>query len=410
MWPIAVASVALPVACLALRDTSGPRRPLAFGPDGTFQISILDDLHYGEAASSYGPIQDALTTKTIANLLADEPQTDFVVINGDLISRDNIFFDNTTHYIDQLVQPILDRNLTWATLHGNHDPGYNRSVEAMLAREQRWPNSRTRSMVPDPQRVGVTNYYLPIYPVDCPTGCGCAAALLLWFFDSRSGFEYQKLGPDGKRIARPNWVDTDVVDWFLAENQRIVTKFNKTIPSLSFVHIPFDAFSAVQSGPGIDPQRQPGINDMVATGQAIGYCPDGVNNGTCAYGGQDIAFMKAVTSTPGMLGLFTAHQHGDSWCYKWTADALPDYPVQPEGDGLNICFGQRTGYGGNGNWERGSRQLLLRQDQLALGELETWIRLESGEVVGAVSLNGTYGQDIYPVSPNRETFCQECNK
>ncbi|CRJ93880.1 hypothetical protein BN1723_020794, partial [Verticillium longisporum] len=62
--------------------------------------------------------------------------------------------------------------------------------------------------------------------------------------------------------------------------------------------------------------------------------------------------MKAVTSTPGMLGLFTAHQHGDSWCYKWTADALPDYPVQPEGDGLNICFGQRTGYGGNGNWER----------------------------------------------------------
>ncbi|RBQ73947.1 hypothetical protein VDGD_08121 [Verticillium dahliae] len=177
MWRIAVASVALPVACLALRDVTGPTRPLAFGPDGTFQISILDDLHYGEAASSYGPIQDALTTKTIANLLADEPQTDFVVINGDLISRDNIFFDNTTHYIDQLVQPILDRNLTWATLHGNHDPGYNRSVEAMLAREQRWPNSRTRSMVPDPQRVGVTNYYLPIYPVDCPTGCGCAPAL-----------------------------------------------------------------------------------------------------------------------------------------------------------------------------------------------------------------------------------------
>ncbi|KAM0276488.1 hypothetical protein ACHAQH_006715 [Verticillium albo-atrum] len=410
MLPVIVASIAFPVASFALGAANGPGRPLTFRRDGTFQISILDDLHYGEAASSYGPIQDALTTKTIAGLLADEPETDFVVINGDLISRDNVFFDNTTHYIDQIVQPILDRDLTWATLHDNHDPGFNRSVEDMLAREHHWPNSRTRSMVPDPQRVGATNYYLPVYPADCPTGCGCAPDLLLWFFDSRSGFEYQKLCPDGKRIARPNWVDTNVVDWFVAENERIVAKFNKTIPSLSFVHIPFDAFLAVQSGPGIDPQRQPGINDMVVTGQAIGYCADGVNNGTCAYGGQDIPFMKAVSSTPGMMGLFTAHQHGDSWCYKWTAESLPDYPAQPEGDGLNICFGQRTGYGGNDNWERGSRQLLVRQDKLAPGELDTWIRLESGEVVGAVSLNETYGQDVYPASPNRETFCLECNK
>ena len=164
----------------------------------------------------------------------------------------------------------------------------------------------------------------------------------------------------------------------------------------------------IQSDVGIDPNRQPGINNDVYTGQADGWCPDGVSNGTCSYGGQDIPFMKAVSSTPGMLGVFVGHHHGNSWCYKWTNETMPDYIVQPEGDGLFLCFGQRTGYGGGGNWQRGSRQLLLTQSKIANGEIDSWIRLESGEVVGSISLNTTYGEDVYPASPNRETFCQEC--
>ncbi len=203
-------------------------------------------------------------------------------------------------------------------------------------------------------------------------------------------------------------MDEEVAEWFVSENERIVEKFGKVIPAITFVHIPVDAFRAIQNGPGLDPNRNPGMNDMEVTGQAEGFCADGVKNGTCAYGGQDVPFMKAVTSTPGMMGMFSAHIHGNSWCYKWTSDTLPGYPVQPEGEGLNICFGQRTGYGGNGNWERGTRNLLLRQDKLAKGEIDTWIRLESGDAVGSVSLNATFGQDVYPEVPVRKTYCEEC--
>ena len=263
-------------------------------------------------------------------------------------------------------------------------------------------------MVPDIQRLGATNYYLPVFAADCPTGCGCTPELILWFFDSRSGFEYQKVDAQGNRIERPKWVDEEVAEWFVSENERIVEKFGKVIPAITFVHIPVDAFRAIQNGPGLDPNRNPGMNDMEVTGQAEGFCADGVKNGTCAYGGQDVPFMKAVTSTPGMMGMFSAHIHGNSWCYKWTSDTLPGYPVQPEGEGLNICFGQRTGYGGNGNWERGTRNLLLRQDKLAKGEIDTWIRLESGDAVGSVSLNATFGQDVYPEVPVRKTYCEEC--
>ena len=40
--------LALPVVALALEGENGPGRPLTFRCDGTFQISIIEDLHYGE--------------------------------------------------------------------------------------------------------------------------------------------------------------------------------------------------------------------------------------------------------------------------------------------------------------------------------------------------------------------------
>ncbi|KAH7376819.1 Metallo-dependent phosphatase-like protein [Plectosphaerella cucumerina] len=408
-----ILALTLPGAALALREgRNGPGQPLTFNSDGTFQITIIEDLHYGEGKSPLPSLQNALTTSTIAHLLASEPSTDFVIMNGDLISRDNTFATNTTAYIDQALAPIAARGLTFASLHGNHDPGYNRSVEALLAREHLTPGSRTRSSVPDPQRVGATNYRLPIFPPDCPgnSTCGCAPELLLWFLDSRSGFAYQSLNPDGTRIQRPNWVDADVVEWFLAENARLMEKYNRTIPALVFTHIPVSAFRAIGTVPGlVDPVRNPGLNDQTIATQADGFCPDGSFNGTCAYGGQDVTLMRALANTPGLLGLFSAHIHGQSWCYKWTKGTpLLDFPVKPAGDGLNICFGQRTGYGGNGDWQRGARNLLLSREGIAKGELDTWIRLENDEVVGEVSLNATFGEDVYKPSPNRKTYCEEC--
>jgi hypothetical protein len=70
------------------------------------------------------------------------------------------------------------------------------------------------------------------------------------------------------------------------------------------------------------------------------------------------------------------------------------------GNGVNLCFGQHTGYGGYGTWTRGSRQILVTEEMLKTFEAETWIRLERGEVVGHVSLNSTYGEDWYPATPN----------
>ncbi|KAK8101895.1 hypothetical protein PG999_012269 [Apiospora kogelbergensis] len=380
--------------------------PLQFRKDGTFQISILEDLHFGENAwDTWGPQQDINSVKVI-NKVLDAEHPELVVLNGDLITGENTFLENSTKYVDQIVGPLVERGLSWASTYGNHDHSFNVTGATILARERRWPNARTRQMVTGDD-AGISNYYLPVHDPAC-TSSDCAPELILWFFDSRGGWRYQQKDANGNKVGQPDWVDVGVVNWFTQTNAELTNKHQKTIPSLAFVHIPTNASLALQEA-GVDGHKQPGIDDDAPLAQqAQGWCPDGRDDGdACSYGGQDVPFMQALTTTPGLLAVFSGHDHGDTWCYKWDG-VLPGMTVA--GRGLNVCFGQHTGYGGYGSWERGARQVLVTRDKLREEKaVDTWIRLESGNVVGRVSLNATYGQDKYPATPNTKTSCPTCN-
>lgn len=272
-----------------------------------------------DAWDSWGPQQDINTVKVI-NQVLDKESPQLVVLNGDLITGENTFKENSTTYVDQIVGPLVKRNLTWASTYGNHDNDFNITGQGILDRESLWPNSRTRSMVPGPN-AGVSNYYLPVYPANCTLPAAttavpvpCAPELILWFFDSRGGHRYQELDADGNSVGLPDWVDTSVVNWFQQTNAELVNRNGgRVIPSLAFVHIPTNASRALQTeAGGVDPSRQPGINDdypLAAQGQ--GWCADGTNDGTCDYGGQDVPFMQAVTTTRGLMGVFSGHDHGE---------------------------------------------------------------------------------------------------
>lgn len=332
--------------------------------------------------------------------MLDDAKPDLVVLNGDLITGENAFAENATFVLDQLVKPIVDRNIPWASTYGNHDYQQNVTGSDIMARERQWPNSRTQRMVSD-SNAGVSNYYLPVYASDC-TKDDCTPELVLWFFDSRGGFYFMQTESNdaAKLVGQPNWVDESVVNWFKSTNSDLNKKYNKNIPAVAFVHIPPKASSAIQAQ-GIDPEKNPGINDdSPLSYQAQGWCKDGSQKDSCDYGGQDSAFMKAVADSPGMIGLFSGHDHGNSWCTKWKGSVSG---VSVDGTGVNLCFGQHTGYGGYGNWIRGSRQLSFTRDKLSRGELDTFISLESGNIVGSITLNSTYGEDKYPTTSDDRT-------
>lgn len=362
----------------------------------------------------------------INSILDSEPLIDLVVLNGDLITGENTFVENSTHYVDQIVQPIVERNLTWASTYGNHDSSFNLSREDLFTRETgKWPAySRTRAMVQSNENVGITNYYLPVYDrPECVTASdsNCSPALILWFFDSRGGHLFRQTKATGNStdewVGQPDWVDARVVSWFQSTNSALQSQSERTIPSLAFVHIPINASLTLQQK-GIDPHRTPGIDqDVPVSQQGQGWCADGKNDGSCVYGGQDIPFMKALVETEGLVALFSGHDHGNTWCGAWDG-ILPnsdsDESTASAGRKLNLCFGQHTGYGGYGHWIRGARQVVVSLEGLTSArnkehyEVDTYIRLEDGGVVGAVTLNSTYGDDVYPVTPDQRTKCPGC--
>lgn len=527
----------------------GAIAPLTFSPStGTFQLSIFEDLHFGENPyEEWGPLQDLATVRVMNTVLDSEPSTSLVVLNGDLVTGENTYKENSTRYMDQIVEPMVRRGLSWASVYGNHDESYNLSRRGLWEEERKWLGSRTQRMVGgddgkegEEVGVGLTNYYLPVYPA----GCGKAGrkgeekegrvrtwfqwaanilmrnrntvlndqqqkltedkidcttpSLLLWFFDSRGGTKYQQRHLDpvtNQPLALPeeNWVHPAVVEWFKATSAALQLQAKaapsgaaeRVIPSIGFVHIPTSASLALQQGKapqqqqrhqsqkGVDANRQPGINDDVPlSAQGQGWCADGSDSSDgfadgegekrCEYGGgqQDVPFLKAIASTPGFMALFSAHDHGNTWCYKWdghiqipipgpgsdssqvsssrdrdrdrdhqaviiTATAGNEEGEQQKGEQhpdpddtaekgnddkshpVNLCFGQHTGYGGYGSWIRGSRQIVISEEEVLDEEfsltLRTHIRLENGEVVGQVTLNETYGEDVYPETRNERT-------
>ncbi|KAI9663783.1 MAG: hypothetical protein M1821_007273 [Bathelium mastoideum] len=361
---------------------------LRFTSDGKFQVAVFEDLHYGEAEDlDWGPQQDVNSTRVMSEVL-DTESPQLVVLNGDLITGENTFLENSTHYVDRIVAPLVARNLKWASTYGNHDSDFNISGEGILAREHTYTNSLTQSMV-NTTNSGVSNYFLPVYPADTTIQ---TPELLLWFFDSKGGNYFQQRTLNGTEVPRPDWVDQSVVDWFVQENARLSQLYDCAIPSLAFFHIPVNAMLAFQNQ-GVSSTREPGINDDVPLAQQGQGALQGDATGAVAqYGGQDIPFMKALLATKGLMATFSGHDHGDDWCFNWNS-TLPG--MNFSGNGLDMCFGRHSGYGGYGTWTRGSRQILLTKESLG-NSVETWIRLEDGSVSGRVSLNGTYGRDEYP--------------
>ncbi|KAI1100262.1 Metallo-dependent phosphatase-like protein [Jackrogersella minutella] len=340
---------------------------LRFLEDGTFQITVFSDLHFAEDEESIeGPMKDARSAEVVKKVLEHE-NSQLVVLNGDLISGYGTTADNATLYLDQIVAPIVNLGLPWATTYGNHDnQDYSRSTD-LLRREMEYKNSLTNNMLPDNSQAGVSNYFLQVYPA---SGNQDVPEVILWFFDSRGGREER------------DWIDDSVVSWFKETSSKLTQQYKKTIPSLAFFHIPITATYEFQNSPGVDPSREPGNNGEKVWWQGRAY--DGKT-------GHDVSFMTALSNTDGLLATFSGHDHDNDWCYKWSHTTANQIST---GNGVNVCYGRHTGYGGYGNLSRGGRQIFLRQETLTK-EAVTWIRLEDGWVPENVTLNATYGQDEY---------------
>lgn len=169
--------------------------------------------------------------------LSDE-RPDFAVFGGDQITGENQLWENSTVFLDQILTPVRNHKVPFASVYGNHDESYNIShvssyyAEKEYAPKLSWTQSNPAASG-DPK--GVFNYYIPVYKDKKSK----VPSLLLWFFDSRAGtFNSAQFGVKDEPWMTQDWVDPKAATW-INETAKAMKSAWGTLPkSMAFVHIP----------------------------------------------------------------------------------------------------------------------------------------------------------------------------
>ena len=190
----------------------GENDVLRFRKDGTFKILVLADVQDGY------PMEKAMIT--FVNEALDYAKPDLVVFCGD-----NIMTNDIRAY-EELLTPIVDRDILFSLVFGNHDPEVeNFPLEEQLAEYQKYPGCLAYDA--DPALHGCGNHNLTIL-----SSKGNDIAFNLWFFDSGTS-----LRENGEWLGY-DWVREDQINWY--NNTRdALTLLNggKVVPSIAFQHI-----------------------------------------------------------------------------------------------------------------------------------------------------------------------------
>ncbi|MBA0857842.1 hypothetical protein Goshw_018051 [Gossypium schwendimanii] len=374
------------ISIAASSDRHTPENHIRTRAGAPFKVALFADLHFGENAwTDWGPKQDVNSIKVMSSVLDTEtPEatylTDFVVYLGDVVTANNIPIANASLYWDQAISPTRSRGIPWASVFGNHDdapfewpmewfaasgipqlvcPVLNSGKQ--LDDQNEFPlifytmkpnnfrgTSRLELMKNEmdynvlslsksgPQDLwpGISNYVLQVLSKEKPH----TPLVYLYFLDSGGG-------------TYPEVISTAQADWF----KRISEEINpdSRVPELIFWHIPSKAYKKVAPKFRI---HKP--------------CVGSINKEKVAAQEAEMGIMKILVKRPSVKAVFVGHNHGLDWCC-------------PYGQ-LWLCFARHTGYGGYGNWARGSRILEINERPFSIS---SWIRMEDGSVHSEVILS-----------------------
>ncbi|KAI0794828.1 Metallo-dependent phosphatase [Abortiporus biennis] len=348
-----------------------PNKPrVTFRQDGTFKITVFSDLHYGENPwDDWGPQQDVNSAQLMRQALTIE-KPDYVVLNGDLITGENTFAENSTTLIDEIVAPLNEVKIPFSSTHGNHDNNINITHIAEILREQKVaPLSYTRTAPPGVGgEFGPGTYWVPVY-------AGTQAKkpiLILWFFDSRGGFS-----PGANSQPVPDWVDSTVATWIDQQTSIMNTAWGpaeNNRASMAFVHIPPHAIQVVQTT--LNSTINPGLNADIL---GVGSTQATTNS---ANSGKDDAFWETLnTKVKNLKVVVSGHDHGNEWCAR-----------EPTQDVI-FCFDKHSGFGGysSAGWLHGIRSFVLNTTVTDVkAGIESYVLVEDGTTRDRVFLDRNY--------------------
>ncbi|EJU03587.1 Metallo-dependent phosphatase [Dacryopinax primogenitus] len=191
--------------------------PLHFHDDGTFTILQIADLHYSVSIGKCRDTDrepcvegDMITADFLARVL-DAERPDMVVFSGDQLNGQGTSWDSKS-VIAKFAQQVIDRQIPWAAIFGNHDDETDLNRLSEMRLYQAMPYCLAS---PGPSTVdGVGNYVLKVR-----SGDPSATHLLTLYFVDSGGYARTGYNPFAK--LQYDWIKPSQSEWLLQESAKI---------------------------------------------------------------------------------------------------------------------------------------------------------------------------------------------
>jgi hypothetical protein len=274
---------------------------LHFSKEARFKIVQFTDIHLRDfeprARDEPADVMSRRAAGMRASLFAtirrvlDEERPDLVIFTGDNV----LVPDHTFERWGELVGPVIERNIPWAAVMGNHDHEFTeKSRHELMTFLGTLPFSLCEC---GPEELGGGgNYVLPVRAHGSPR-----IAAALYCMDSGDYAEAQFPGDYA-------WFSHDTVRWFRNKSQEIaLANGGIPLPSLAFFHIPLPEFQ-----------------EAFSTGHVVGYknenvcCPK-LNSG----------MFVAMLESGAVRGAFAGHDHNNDCAASF--------------HGILLAYGRKTG-------------------------------------------------------------------
>lgn len=249
-------------------------KELKFNEDKSFKIIQFTDIHYIPGNDS-SKVALALLREAI-----DAEKPDLVVITGDLIWR-----EPAMECLDSVLAPIVERNVPWAYVLGNHDSERDMTRDSIMMYAMEKPNCYAQ-IGPDHLN-GIGNYI-----IELKSSQNDSVRSILYFFDSGDYATLKNQYTSDKEIGGYGWLSFDQIAWYRNNSKEYYIKNDSTlVPSFAFFHIPLREYTV-----------------MAKSGNIVGTrneneCPALLNSG----------MFTAMRESGDIMGTFVGHDHDNDY-------------------------------------------------------------------------------------------------
>lgn len=284
----------------SLPNTSAIAKPqdhsskLKFNKDGNFKIVQFTD-------TQDGPNTDLRTIQLMNDVLESE-NPDLVLITGDVIDGRSNTAEEVKQAIDNVVQPMEDKDIKWAITFGNHDEDHTSKTgmdrEDMMQYYMSFENNiNTMGDHVSQGRVGDGN-------ITIKNSKGNKDIFNVYLFDSGSYANVDEADLSGYAYVTP-----EQIAWYRETSDSLAQKNNgNPVPSLAFMHIPVPEYNNVLLSPGTGSWNET-------------PCPSKYNTG----------LFMAMKEKKDVQGIYVGHDHINDFEKTYA--------------GIKLGYAANTGYG-----------------------------------------------------------------